>query len=213
MTFLQVLVEGASDEPVVREALSRGLSLQEGHDYRIHAHGGRGVVPQHPHRKPSPRNRTLLAQLPAKLRAFGRESSAAYPVSVLVLVDADDDDCRELKRSILDLIDKLDRPLPRVLVRIAVEETESWFLAQPDAVRRAYPRANLAQIRRIEPDSICSAAERLAEALGLDPTELTGEQKVAIAEAIAPHLDIADQRSPSFRALVDGLRRIAEIAS
>ena len=212
MTYLRVLVEGESDVPVVREALSRGLAMKH-EDYRIFPHRGRGTVPRDPHRDPARANRTLLAQLPAKLRAWGKESTEGYVISVLVLVDADDDDCRELKQSILELIAKLEGPMPRVIVRIAVEETESWFLAQPEAVRRAYPRANVAQMRRIEPDAICSAAERLAESLGLDPTVLTGAQKVAIAEAIAPHLDLESRRSPSFRALIDGLRRITESPS
>ena len=78
--------------------------------------------------RPGPRHQGLLDQLPAKLRGYGK-SLAGMDCLVVVLIDADDEDCKDLKTRLLRLYDELESKPPSVLFRIAVEETESWFLA------------------------------------------------------------------------------------
>lgn len=87
-------------------------------------------------------------------------------IAVVVLVDADDDECRVLKQKLLNMYGALPTKPARCPFRIAVEETESWFLAQPDAVRAAYSTADRSVLQGIEPDAVCGAWERLAECLG-----------------------------------------------
>jgi len=203
MTFLEVLVEGSSDVPVVREILTRRLGLRELEEFRILKHRGKGRRPSNPRNRNDPSRRGLLDQLPARLRAY-EQMAKAQELAVVVLLDADDDPCTELKSYLLSL-----SPRPaRVLFRIAIEELESWFLADPQAVRRSFPRAKLQHIPRGSPDRVIGAWEALARVLGEDPGKVTGREKTLWAEAIAPHLDFDEPGSPSLRAFITGVERL-----
>jgi len=196
--FLEILVEGSTDVPTIREVLLR--------HFRIHPHKGKGKLPQKP--SAHPKRRGLLDQLPAKLRAYSHLPSG---YCVVVLVDADNDDCKELKQSLVELyqtLGKYKRPVC-VLFRIAVEETESWFLADKNAIRAAFPHANLNRLpKKKSPDSIVGAWEKLAEVLGKNPTECDGKDKFEWAAAISPHLDLEQPKSPSLKAFVEGVARL-----
>lgn len=67
----------------------------------------------------------MLDQLPAKLRGFA-ELPGTY--CVVVPVDADNDNCLELKSKLVNLYESIDPRPSYVLFRIADEETESWLL-------------------------------------------------------------------------------------
>jgi hypothetical protein len=203
--ILRVLVEGTSDVPVVREVLVRGLGRVQGTDFQVYWHKGKGQLPADPLSKPAPRDETLLGQLPAKLRAFGKDDPAS---PVIVLVDADRDDCLTLKNSLLSMLGRLTPCPTSVLFRIAVEETESWFIADPVAVQSAFPTANLSVLATIAPDAVVGAWEHLARSLGLDPDLCTGADKEDWAKAISPYLNLAHALSPSFATFVKGLERL-----
>jgi hypothetical protein len=86
---------------------------------------------------------------------------------------------------------------------LAIEETESWFIADTAAVLKAFPKANIAPLKKFQPDAIVGAWERLSEAIG--STGSSGTDKRNWAEKIVPHLDLDDPRSPSLRLLIDGV--------
>lgn len=138
-------MKGGADVPVAKEVLERRFGLIENRDFRIHPHRGKGQLPADPYRRPELRHQGLLDQLPAKLRGYA-QSHSHFPSSVVVLVDADDDDCVALKASLVSLWQSLEPRPPVVLFRIAVQETESWFLADPTAIKTAYPRARLSRV-------------------------------------------------------------------
>jgi hypothetical protein len=96
------------------------VNLIEDTHFRIHPHKGKGKLPQKHHAHPQ--RRGLLEQLPTKLRGY---SHLPPGYCVVVLVDADNDDCKMLKQSLLDLYDTLgqDKRPACILFRIAVEET------------------------------------------------------------------------------------------
>ncbi len=201
----EVLVEGHADTPVVKEVLTRKYGLRQGIDFRIHPHHGKGTLPANPLRQPDPRRRGLLDQLPAKLR--GWSTYLDEDTCVLVLIDVDDIPCRDLLRELNAMLDHLeDRRPPNVLFRLAIEETESWFIADPEAIKLAFPRANTKKLPRT-PDSIVGAWEHLADALRIDRRSVTGEDKFNWAEKISPHLNLNHPRSPSFRKLLEGIQR------
>ena len=52
MTWLEVLVEGASDAPTVKEVLVRKFQLVDGEHFRIHPHKGKGTLPANPLSRP-----------------------------------------------------------------------------------------------------------------------------------------------------------------
>lgn len=210
MRFIEVLCEGSSDVPAIKEVLTRRFQLTEGQHFRIHPHRGKGKLPTAANRLAAPPrgDDTLLTQLPIKLKNMGRQTQGDFEVAVVVVVDADDDNCRDLKQALLDLYAALPTKPPTMLFRIAVEETESWFVADTRAIRRAYGHAQIAELDKYEPDAVCGAWERLAESLGLEPRACRGREKAEWAASISPHLDLDTPKSPSLFALIDGIERI-----
>ena len=130
------------------------------------------------------------------------------PCCVVVLVDADDDNCRDLKSDLIDVYQKIDSKPSCVLFRIAVEETESWFIADASAVKSAYPNVDLNKIPKSPPDSIIGAWENLAKALGRKPEDCVGADKFEWAKRISPYLDLNDPKSPSLNTFLLGINSI-----
>ncbi len=201
MNRIEVLVEGPADVPVMEEILTRGFNLSHS-QFRIHPHGGRGELPAS-HRllaPPKPQHqRLLLNSLPSKLLAYANWLEKKD--FVLVVVDADDVPCHRLLEQLQTMLEKLPQQ-PRVLFRIAIEETESWFIADTPAIKKAYPKANVASLKKIKPDAICGAWEKLQEAI-----QAEGRDKTAWAQAIAPHLNLNTPPSPSLKKLIEGIER------
>ena len=204
MTWFEVLVEGVSDVPAIHEVLTRRFGLVEGEHFRIHPHQGRGQLPINPLARPDPKQRQLLHQLPAKLRGYAK--SMPSNAVVLVVVDVDDTPCKKMLDDLRDMLSKLPVRPNRVLFRLAIEETESWFIADTAAVQAAFPRANVAPLRRIEPDAIVGAWEALAAAIGAS-SDSSGTEKLRWARLICPHLDLTAPASPSLRKLIAGIAR------
>jgi Domain of unknown function (DUF4276) len=205
MSWIEVLVEGSSDAPAIREVLTRRFSLIEDHHFKIRPHKGRGNLPHKILKNPELQNRSLLYQLPAKLRGFSTWFTKGH--WVLVVVDADDTPFMELLSDLQEMLQKLPKP-PRVLFCIAVEETESWFIADTNAVKKAYPNSNVNGLKKIEADAICGAWERLAEAI-----QTKGKDKTAWAETISPHLNLETPHSPSFKKLIEGIERELKVSA
>lgn len=93
------------------------------------------------------------------------------------------------------------------MFRLAIEETESWFLADKAAIRKAFPAAKLPIINNIPLDARVGAWEKLAECLGRKSAEITGSDKIYWAEQISPHLNFTNPASPSLGKLISGLAR------
>lgn len=198
---IHALVEGPSERVFFELLVPR---LLPGHSIKIYAHQGKGSLPSDLHARPDPKNRALLHQLPSKLRAFA-SSLDPDSDSILVLVDADDDDCVSLVRGISHAVEQF-APQLNVAVRIAIEETEAFYLGDQHALRAAFPDADLECARTYKQDSICGTWELFGKVIGDD-----GGNKVAWAEAIGARLSVvpARNRSPSFRALCRALRRLS----
>ena len=130
-----------------------------------------------------------------------------------MLVDQDDDDCRQLKArfeqaaaeaGLLSRTAAEDRPW-QVANRVVIEELEeleAWYFGDWDAVRAAYPRVrpNIPQQARYrDPDAIqggtWEAFERVLKRYGYFTT---GLRKVEAARAVATHFDPGRSRSHSF---------------
>ena len=205
--YIEVLLEGASDVPVLRLVLSTHFNLNEGEHFRLHPHHGKGRLPTNPRSRPELHHRGLLDQLPAKLRGFGK--SLPPEALVLVVVDVDEEDCRDLLARLRALLSAIE-PRPRVLFRLAIEETESWFLADAVAIASAFPTARTKVFQGVTPDAVVGAWELLARALDRKIESVTGRDKYAWAEAIAPHLELAPALSPSLERLLTGVSRYLE---
>ena len=197
--FFHILVEGVSDVPIVREIMCRRIGVAEGAHFRIHPHKGKGTLPKTSRADP---DSTLLGQLPATLRAYAQKGQDHC---IVVLVDADRDNCEALKKKMVSMWKKLNPKPPKILFRIAIEEIESWFIADPRAVSAAYPSANTSIISSVPPDSVIGAWEELAKALGLSPNKCSGADKEDWAKAISPKLDLISPKSPSLATFIRGI--------
>ena len=140
-------------------------------------------------------------------------------LKVAVLVDRDDDDCVALKKKLEDHAANARLTTPatggtgfQVLNRIVVEELEAWLLGDAEALNRAYPKvpASLAnQARFRDPDAIKGGTwEALEAVLTKHGYHRSGLRKLQAATEIAQHMNVESNRSKSFQAFRDGVRRL-----
>ena len=214
----KLLVEDRSGGIAVDVLLEKILGANgEKHSWELRSYRGIGHIPKDLHRESDPAKRLLLNQLPRILQGYGRslDDSAA----VVVVVDLDKRDCLAFKRELLAVLNACG-PRPATLFRIAIEESEAWLLGDRAAVKAAYPRAKDSILNNYLQDGICGTWETLADAVHAGGAKAltkagwpgAGEAKCRWAREIAPHMDPDRNRSPSFRAFRDGLRRLAGAA-
>ncbi len=200
---VHLLVEGASERAFLEPWCRR---LLNGDRVKVHPHQGKGSL-RHPlSQRPNPRHRGLLDQLPAKLRGFA--AADPPPRGVVVLIDADDENCADVAKAVLDAVEEV-APSLNVVVRVAVEETEAFYLGDLRAIENAYPDADMALARSDVPDSIVGTWEVFGKVIGDD-----GGNKVAWAETMGEVVTTSAgrTRSPSHRALMRALRRLLKEA-
>ncbi|MEQ1747458.1 MAG: DUF4276 family protein [Saprospiraceae bacterium] len=125
---------------------------------------------------------------------------------MIILHDQDASDCKVLKNNLLRLCHNGPETVP-FLIRIVCRELESWYLGDMDAVERAYPNFRAERYRNKatfrNPDN-CNAKEELRKIL-------PNLQQIGSARAIAPHMDISENKSTSFQQFINGLNRFLEI--
>ena len=114
-------------------------------------------------------------------------------------------DCLALKAKLTERCEQAGQA-GKILVRIACTELETYYLADLSAVEQALKINNLARLQ-------VSAKFRNPDRLSNPSTELealtTGAyQKVSGSREIGKYLDASNERSPSFKNLVKGIRRM-----
>jgi hypothetical protein len=122
----------------------------------------------------------------------------------LILRDADNKDCEVLKRDLKAGVPRDKRS--RTIVRIACQELEAWYLAQPAAMAAA---------RSLESEIPKTKLRGNVDALG-DPKRIFLRHahnlgQIEHARRIGPYLDIQSRRSASFGHFVSGLRNLAAL--
>jgi Domain of unknown function (DUF4276) len=200
VSHLEILVEEPSTEALLRVLLPHLLS---GMTFEIHGHKG----------KPD-----LLRKLGDRLRGYAHWIDDT--TRILVIVDRDRQNCRELKQELEKIAAESGLPTRAknparwtVATRIAIEELEAWYFGEWGAVRAAYPRAPAGIPTRTEyrdPDAILGgtweAFERVLQGAGYFAG---GLRKIEAARAIAPHMRASSNRSASFQALNRVLQELA----
>ena len=214
----EILVEGQSEVTALSILMSKIIGdYKSSHTWKIHKHQGIGKIPDHPAERPNIKDKSLLHNLPAKLRAYGAEE--ILDLVVVVLVDLDDrDDCVAFKHELVALLNYCDKT-PRSLFRIAIEELEAWYLGDLVALKLAYPDIKQDILDNYVQDSQIGTWEILAEMVypgGLNALHSNGkrsslvlQEKANWTKNICPHLNVEQNQSPSFRCFRDGLRRMA----
>lgn len=210
----EVLVEGQSERNVLHLILKQLLGAYGvNHTWKLHKFQGKGKFPENPEKKPNPKDRTLLHNLPSLLRGYG--SSLDKNSAVIVLVDLGSENCVELKKRMVDLLDYC-HPAPKVLFRIAIEELEAWYFGDRQAILETYPNANINVLNGYVQDSVCSTWELLADAIypgGHASLKAKGcryplEEKENWSKTIPLKMIIDRNKSKSFQVFIDGVKRM-----
>lgn len=199
---LHFLVEGPAEDRLLQALLPR---LIPKHAFKIYPHRGKGRLEAQLKRDQDRKGTGLLDQLPATLKVFGKNMEASTD-RVVVLLDLDDDSAPELTERLKELLQKT-KPAPSCEFCLAIEEAESWYLADLGAVRRAFAGQSLddAVLKNYKHDSIVGAWE-LFQRLIKDSCE----RKPAWAERMGKELSVApegkESPSPSYRAFCATVR-------
>jgi hypothetical protein len=158
----------------------------------------------------------LLQNLLARLR--GLKSWLPDNWLLLVLVDRDRDDCKNLKQQ-LETIAKqaglVSKSAVRrgsrfqVVNRIVIEELESWFFGDWEAVHFAYPKVPStipAKQKFRDPDAVVGgtweALERIFRRAGYFES---GLRKIELARSVAPHMEPTRNKSRSFQVFLEAI--------
>jgi Domain of unknown function (DUF4276) len=213
--LLEILVEGKSECTALEPLLTKILgNYKNPHIWRIHKHGGVGKLPPDFLAKPNPKDKSLLHNLPSKLRAYGK--SLQDDEAVVVLIDLDDrPDSDAFEQELVSLLNNC-APTLKCKFFFAIEELEAWYFGDKTALKKTYPAANDTVLDAYIQDAQCGTWEKLADAIypdGLNELKKLGciqqlQQKRIWARDIAPKMDINNNQSPSFCAFRDGLREL-----
>ncbi|MEH2378757.1 MAG: DUF4276 family protein [Nostoc sp.] len=152
----------------------------------------------------------LLKKLPERMQVYSKFIPDDW--RIVIVVDQDRENCQELKNKLCKASSIVTREKGNIVLhRIAVEELESWFLGDVQAIRVEYERipASLSQKTKFRnPDAITGGTweqlDRILKRYGYE----TGLQKIDFAEKVSPHMDVENNLSRSFQIFRDGLRSI-----
>ncbi len=207
MPHLEILIEDRSGARLLEGLLQPLVSKRPlPWTMAMRPHRGIGRLPRDWRLRPAPFASGLLDLLPAKLRVYERQAARKPDFILVIVLDADREPPDERLHELLTLVRHSTECLTAVIA-IAVEEMEAWILGDPEAVLAAWPHADRRLLAGYEQDSICGTWELLARViLGCTAERLirvgypaVGAMKGEWAETVAPHLDPARNRSPSFR--------------
>jgi hypothetical protein len=161
----------------------------------------------------------LLKKLPSRFRGYKAWLPGDW--RIVVLVDADDEDCRRLKARLEDIAQNsnlLTKSLTRnssnfqVLNRLAIEELEAWFFGDVEALNAAYPRISLNlgnKAKYRDPDAITGGTwEALERELKRVGYYTGGLSKISAARDISLCMVPERNRSHSFQVFRQGLLEI-----
>ncbi|MDM8535363.1 DUF4276 family protein [Desulfobacterales bacterium HSG17] len=216
----EILVEGQAELTALSILMSKILGeYNQPHTWNIHKHRGIGKLPEDIEAAPKSYDRTLLHNLPSKLRAYGN-SMGEYEI-VILLVDLDNrKDCIAFKNELHSVLDICEQK-PNFMIRIAIEELEAWYFGDQNAIVKAFQNYNEKAFKDYIQDSQCGTWEKLAEVIhpgGLKALEDYGRRSVRIlgekrkwAALIAPNMNVEENKSQSFCCFRDGIRKLASV--
>jgi len=125
----------------------------------------------------------------------------------VVMRDQDSADCHDVKEKLVELCRDAGRP--DTLVRVACHELESFYLGDLAAVEKGLNVSNLVckqnSVKFRDPDHLVSPDKEM------ERITANRYQKVNGSRAISPHLQLNDNKSKSFMALITGIKQLVEI--
>lgn len=214
----EVLVEDQSGKAMLEVLIPKIIGDQD--TFKVIDYRGIGRIPRNLAKGVDVTKRLLLNKLPGLLRAYGKTfasySANDYPAAVIVVCDLDDRCLKNFREELFAVLNACN-PRPETRFCIAIEEGEAWLLGDIPAVKVAYPSARDNVLDRYKNDAICGTWELLADAVyhgGSNQLEgegwqAVGREKSNWSKTIAPHMDVENNASPSFRYFREKVRGLA----
>ncbi len=198
----EILVEDQSSKKALDILVPKIIG--DDHTFKIIAYKGIGRIPKNMRTGVDASKRILLDNLPRLLNGYGK-TWQNFPAAVFVVCDLDDKCLKAFRQELFAILNRCN-PRPETHFCIAIEEGEAWFLGDIPAVKSAYLKAKEPVLNAYVNDSICGTWERLADAiynggsaaLSAKGWQAVGAEKSQWAEKISPHMDVANNSSPSF---------------
>ncbi|WP_204246398.1 DUF4276 family protein [Megasphaera sp. An286] len=213
MIHIDFLVEDISGKVMLENLLPKIIPSDRA-TYKVNPYKGIGRLPSKKTSAKAIKHRQLLDLLPKLLNGFGHTYNGwgnAPRGHVVVVCDLDDNNLLEFKQQLESILEDC-YIKPNASFCFAIEEGEAWFLGDKDAIKSAYPNANLGILNTYEQDSICGTWEKLADVVGFERNhkeyQEIGAAKRKWAETITPFMDLEKNQSPSFQYFVSTLNKI-----
>ena len=195
-------VEFLVEEPSAEAALFNIVpKILHGITFRIHPYQGK---------------QDLLKKLLPRLRGYRDWLPEDW--RIVVLIDADDQDCKEIKTNLEEVAERAGfltksrwttESYFQVLNRLAIEELEAWFFGDIDALHAVYPHVSLNLEKKTkyrDPDTIRGGTwESLERELKKAGYFRGGFSKISIARDVSGHMLPERNRSRSFQVFRQGL--------
>jgi hypothetical protein len=200
---LEFLVEEPSAEAALFNIVPKIL-----HDvtFRIHPYQGK---------------KDLLSKLLPRLRGYRDWLPEDW--RIVVLIDTDNEDCKELKAKLEGVAERAGfltksrwatESYFQVLNRLAIEELEAWFFGDVDALHAVYPRISLNlrnKAKYRDPDAIRGGTwESLEQELKKAGYFRGGFSKITTARDVSAHMLPERNRSKSFQVFRQGLLDLSQ---
>jgi hypothetical protein len=163
----------------------------------------------------------LLHKLPNRLRGYRSWLPANW--RIVVLLDRDNDNCRELKQRLEEMASEagfLTRSTTggsdyEVVTRLAIEELEAWYFGDWEAVRAAYPKVATTIPKKAayrDPDAIQGGTWQAFEReLNKSGYFRSGLRKIQVARDVAAQMRPDCNTSKSFQVFRAALNEMGSV--
>jgi len=184
-----------TEEPSIKNIFDVVLPqiLPQNVDFRILVHQGKNDL-----------ERALTDKIASLSRIKG--------VKILITIDQDADDCKQLKQKLAELVDE--NCACEYKIRIVCKELESWLLGNLLAIEKAFPRfrsvlyTEKEQMRNV--DKIKGKPSDFLLRIVPEFKDRKKLPKLEFSKKIAPFLDIANNTSTSFNHTINAIKKLCE---
>lgn len=107
-TYIEILIEDKSGGILVEEIMNKYVMDKENITYKIHSFKGIGKIPLKANKISQIKSKRLLTDLPMYLKGMDTSlKNMPGKKAIFVILDSDDEDCTNMKRSLVQMYQEL----------------------------------------------------------------------------------------------------------